>query len=99
SRWSSAQARAARLLVRQGQVSFNVPATSSNRSLSRRALRTRRISIGSGRNASSDASERALDHMILEFPRILLAHRPAARRLPRLVDRLPTTGDQIMPVE
>ena len=48
SRWSSAQASAARRLVRHGQVSLSVPAASSNRSRSRRAVLRRRISIGTG---------------------------------------------------
>ena len=48
--------------------------------------------------ASSAASERAVDHMIFELAGVVLADRPAARRLPRLVNRLAAAGDQIMPV-
>jgi hypothetical protein len=36
--------------------------------------------------------------MVFEVPRIVLADRPAARRLARLVDALAAPGDQIMPV-
>src|SRR5579864_3948606 len=96
SRWSSAQASAARRLVRHGQVSLSVPAVSSNRRRSRRADLRRRISIGTGSEASNDASERALDHMIFEFPSLLLADRPAAGRLTRFVNRLAASGYEIM---
>ena len=87
-----------RRLVRRGQVSFSVPLASSKRSRSRRALRIGRISIGTGSAASSAASERAVDHMIFKLAGVVLADRPAARRLPGLVDRLAAAGDQIMPV-
>ena len=58
-----------------------------------------RISIGTGSSASSAAAQSgALDHMIFKLPGIVLADRPAARRLARLVHRLAAAGDQIMPV-
>src|SRR6185312_3016208 len=98
SRWSSAQASAARRPVRHGQVSLSMPAASSNRRRKRRVLRSRRISFGTGMEASSETSERPYNHMIFELARLFLAQRPSARRLPRLVHRLAASRDQIMPV-
>src|SRR5690348_8277713 len=98
SRWSSAQASAARRLVRHGQVSLSVPLASSNRRRRRLALLSWRMRIGAGSAASSAASERLVDHMIFELAGVVLADRPAAGRLPRLMYCLAAAGDQIMPI-
>src|SRR3712207_5993520 len=84
--------------MRAGQVSFRTAALSSNRSRSRRALRIGRISIGTGRPASSDASERALDDMIFELARILFADGPAARRLAGFVHGLAASRHEVVPL-
>ena len=52
---------------------------------------------GAGARASSAASERPVDHMIFKLAGIDLADRPAARRLAGFMDRLATSGDEIMP--
>ena len=96
-RCSNAQRTAERRLVRGGQVSFRTPRRSSIRSRIRRALRTARISSGSGSDSSGAGSERPIDHMPFKLAGVVLADRPAARRLAGLVDRLAAPGNQIMP--
>ena len=98
SRWSSAQAKAARRLVRHGQVSLSLPLASSNRRRRRRAVFRGRISMGTGSAASRAASERPVDHMIFQLPGVILADGPAAGRLTRFVHGLAAPGDQIVPV-
>src|SRR5439155_2344722 len=90
--------RAERRLVREVQVSRRIPLASWKRRRSRLAVLSGRTSIGTGRAASSTASERPFDHMIFELPRVLFAYGPATSRLTGLMHRLATSGFQIVPL-
>ena len=79
-------------------MSLSLPEISSKRSLRRLALLRRRISIGTGSDASSEASEWPLDNMVFEISSVLLADRPSTSRLTRIMNSLAASGNQIMPI-